>query len=534
MFSPKIFEIIPPAIKFSRSTQVFPLSWDVKKNLLAVTTSKTNKFFTLIFLAQSLVCMAHNLYQLHDKFLNLEIMEIFWLGFMVPSYYICFDGVLACYLKRDEMTTFFRWVTGFDTHLKQMPSRLSQKRKILHEKIAIFLVRYGIFATVIFTLLFILIYLMKPRSAQYLYSAWSNKGKSDMVNITAFLLFLTFEAFTKTIGIAQYFLLQTWFLFSVAYTTIGISTLSNSTNPVNKRLIYYRCLYLINYQHNNCYIVINSSMKYTFNGFCTITTGYVITRLFDRITLPEQIVIVDMFINITATTFLYLHISGMVSHKSGALCAKLATLVDLSLSPRNRKLRNREVKSIRPFGIRVGNIRSMSYNALNDYFVQSSSLFLTLLVTFPGLGVVAYIPGEGDVFVMQNIGDGGGIIRPSGNGKVCERLGDVRSNWGLTAPYEDRYKRTATITNFTGVELMTIHSFIREEGHLVNKIMYDDYPPFCFLVERELVVIPDSGYYIVKHERSNKCLTSYGSEVGILFWLDCGNVGQHWSFIQTE
>ncbi|XP_035716500.1 uncharacterized protein LOC118439354 [Folsomia candida] len=135
---------------------------------------------------------------------------------------------------------------------------------------------------------------------------------------------------------------------------------------------------------------------------------------------------------------------------------------------------------------------------------------------------------------MQNIGDGGGIIRPSGNGKVCERLGDVRSNWGLTAPYEDRYKRTATITNFTGVELMTIHSFIREEGHLVNKIMYDDYPPFCFLVERELVVIPDSGYYIVKHERSNKCLTSYGSEVGILFWLDCGNVGQHWSFIQTE
>ncbi|XP_035716530.1 uncharacterized protein LOC118439382 [Folsomia candida] len=221
---------------------------------------------------------------------------------------------------------------------------------------------------------------MKPGSAQYLYSAWSDEGKSDMANITVFFIFFTFEVYTKIVNVLQYFWLQTWFLFSVAYTTIGIYTLSNSTNP---RVTYYRCLSLINFQHNNCYPINNSSVKYTFNGVCIISSGFVLTRLFDRITLPEQVIIVALVFSIMATTFLYLHISGQVSHKSGALCVKLATHVDLSLSPGDKKLRNREVKSIRPFGIRVGNIRSMSYNALNDYFVQLSSVFLTLLVTFP-------------------------------------------------------------------------------------------------------------------------------------------------------
>ncbi|OXA63633.1 hypothetical protein Fcan01_01726 [Folsomia candida] len=146
----------------------------------------------------------------------------------------------------------------------------------------------------------------------------------------------------------------------------------------------------------------------------------------------------------------------------------------------------------------------------------------------------AYLPVEGDVFVMQNIGDGGGIVRPNGYGKVCERLADIDSIWRLTPPYADRYKWTATINNFTGQELMTLHSIVPEEGHLVNKITYDDYPPFCFLMERELSILPDSGYYIINHPRTNKCLTSYGSEVGTLFWLDCGNVGQHWAFIKTD
>lgn len=120
MFSPKIFKILPPAIKFSGWTKLFPFSWDANMNLLKAPNSPRNQFLTKVFFIQYVLYIGYNLYHLHDLVMSgsAAIMDIFWLGFFPGGYYVSFEGVLAFNLKKEEMVTFFRWMTEFDIHLK--------------------------------------------------------------------------------------------------------------------------------------------------------------------------------------------------------------------------------------------------------------------------------------------------------------------------------------------------------------------------------------------------------------------------------
>lgn len=77
---------------------------------------------------------------------------------------------------------------------------------------------------VTFNLVVALIYIVKPTAPQYLYSSWSEVGKPEWMNMTVYLISLAFEVFTKTADIMSYFIMQMWFLLSVAYLIFVMST----------------------------------------------------------------------------------------------------------------------------------------------------------------------------------------------------------------------------------------------------------------------------------------------------------------------
>lgn len=86
------------------------------------------------------------------------------------------------------------------------------------------IIQAGIWSTITADILWILVYTLKPRSAQYPYSDWSNEGKPCILNVIAFLAFWAFEFFTKTVNISAYFFSHTWFLLSITYLIVGMGT----------------------------------------------------------------------------------------------------------------------------------------------------------------------------------------------------------------------------------------------------------------------------------------------------------------------
>ena len=100
---------------------MFPFSWDANRNILKVTKSQKNEILTKVLFVHYFVYIGYNLYRLNELVESGggKIMTIFWLGYFPAGYYVSFEGVLTWYLKKEEMVTFFRWMTEFDTHLKR-------------------------------------------------------------------------------------------------------------------------------------------------------------------------------------------------------------------------------------------------------------------------------------------------------------------------------------------------------------------------------------------------------------------------------
>lgn len=121
MFSPKIFKMLSPSIKICGWTKVFPFSWDANRNILKVTKSQKNEILTKVLFVHYFVYIGYNLYRLNELVERGggKIMTIFWVGYLPAGYYVSFEGVLTWYLKKEEMVTFFRWMTEFDTQLKR-------------------------------------------------------------------------------------------------------------------------------------------------------------------------------------------------------------------------------------------------------------------------------------------------------------------------------------------------------------------------------------------------------------------------------
>jgi len=139
------------------------------------------------------------------------------------------------------------------------------------------------------------------------------------------------------------------------------------------------------------------------------------------------------------------------------------------------------------------------------------------------------LPINDGIYVLRNIGDGGGIVRPLGDGLICERLSRLSSFWMGAPPYPETFHWKMSNTTAT---TWHISSMVAAEGSSVNELYYDDYPPYCFLVRREIELVGDGTYFQIRDVRGGRCYTSYGSEVAQPFWQTCGGPGsQSWQFV---
>lgn len=161
---------------------------------------------------------------------------------------------------------------------------------------------------------------------------------------------------------------------------------SKSTDSLRHKLSNYRGLYLINVLYNECYHATLLPCRYLLNAFGIISSGFILTRFQAKISFPDQVLCLTTFVAMLAAPLVYLHISGMVLAKSIALCGKLGRFSGERCTRKEMQVLRRDARSIQPFGIRVGSIKSTSYAALSAFLIQTTSLFTTVLVTFPQKG----------------------------------------------------------------------------------------------------------------------------------------------------
>jgi len=138
-------------------------------------------------------------------------------------------------------------------------------------------------------------------------------------------------------------------------------------------------------------------------------------------------------------------------------------------------------------------------------------------------------PEPGKVYAIQSLD--GGYLRPVGNGTICKNLSKLHvSHIDPVYPPEE-YHWTVTIHDLFGT---TIHHKL-PNGFAINELTYDDaYPPYCYLIYREIELDPIYSTFVVKNIRTNKCLCSKGFEgdntVTWEDWEACEDPGKQWFF----
>lgn len=223
---------------------LFPFIWDTKSNTLDVTKSKYSRVFSIIFFSyypSYILFSACQLYRaVNDKSLNASVMDISWICMYGVAYYVAGEGVVGPFLKKYEQANLFRKIVNFDKILSgKLPSKfwLSRKwhykrtictpdlnvkdnavRRLNAEKLAVLLSKSHVIG--FFSLLFLIfiVIITKPKAAQFFYSVYPGH------DFMSFMVFLSAEMFTRSINLAGMMLMQAWFILSVAFLTIGIST----------------------------------------------------------------------------------------------------------------------------------------------------------------------------------------------------------------------------------------------------------------------------------------------------------------------
>jgi hypothetical protein len=161
---------------------------------------------------------------------------------------------------------------------------------------------------------------------------------------------------------------------------------------------------------------------------------------------------------------------------------------------------------------------------LNFTFV---SLFLFVL------GTSAKRPETGKTYLIRSSMDGG-YLRPLSSGELCNKLSQIiaiyRTGDPSTFPEEYQWQLSDNVIN----EHVILHNKGLDSGYTINEITFDDYPPYCYLIYRDIDIVGDENAndYQIVSVANGKCLSHYGSEVGIMFWMECGASGpaQHWLF----
>lgn len=145
-------------------------------------------------------------------------------------------------------------------------------------------------------------------------------------------------------------------------------------DQVQKRVSYFNFLTLLNSMHLECYLWTSLPSRLAILALFGVNSAVALIRFRHHLVIHEIIFVVQLLIWCMLLPFLFIHVSGKIAKDAKKL------LVELSKCP-NSKLVNKTLKSLRPFGIRVGLCKALSYNMLNTfYFIVIKSL-TTMLVS---------------------------------------------------------------------------------------------------------------------------------------------------------
>lgn len=118
-----------------------------------------------------------------------------------------------------------------------------------------------------------------------------------------------------------------------------------------------------------------------------MASSLIVIRLGSSISMVEQMVVGQFIFTFLGTAFLYLHISGKVFADSSKLAESLVReacrggIMTTTTVRKETRVWRRVTRSLRPFGVRVGTIRAISYVALSAFCVTVVSVLTTVLVT---------------------------------------------------------------------------------------------------------------------------------------------------------
>ncbi|OXA64950.1 hypothetical protein Fcan01_01585 [Folsomia candida] len=298
-------------------------------------------------------------------------MDSFWFMFMNLGYLFCAEGLIQSALRRNEYSELFRHLL----HLDGKFIGLCGGKRITHEtksKIALWILRINVVGTFVFIILLTLVFIKRPTSFFYIYDLYP-----DHESWAIFSIFLVFEILSKSIGVIAFNLMSTWFLLSVAFQFMALAQLRKSTDHVGKRIAYYKYLAIFNKCHMNCYLPITLPSRLTLFGLLVVISAHLLLRYGHRLILFERFLVFQLLLWSIVTAFLCILVSGKIYKSSSR------ALVRFRSYDKHTKYTRKSLRALRPFGVKAGPSKTLTYGTLNAYSVVVLKALTTILVRFP-------------------------------------------------------------------------------------------------------------------------------------------------------
>lgn len=149
-------------------------------------------------------------------------------------------------------------------------------------------------------------------------------------------------------------------------------------DPLSKRIAYFKRLHLFNTFHLNAYLKTSLPLRFFSFALFFVTSAVVHIRLGNHLLMHEHIFVVQLFIWSSIVPLLLILVCGKIFKSSTQLIASYK-FTHWHVS----KITKKTVKSLRPFGVRVGLCKALTYGAFNVFFFCVIKSLTTVLVSLP-------------------------------------------------------------------------------------------------------------------------------------------------------
>jgi len=131
--------------------------------------------------------------------------------------------------------------------------------------------------------------------------------------------------------------------------------------------------------HNLAYFSFHMPLLLGMFGFFCIIGICGCIRLRNEVDAAEYFVLLECGIITSLVVFVYLHYSGRL------LQTCFICIQNLRKDQKNTKLKfsNALMRTLRPFGVKIGTVKAAGYAALVGFFLTVMNISVSLLVSFP-------------------------------------------------------------------------------------------------------------------------------------------------------